>query len=119
MRADRLRDLVERAVAGQTFGGRPIIVESVDNVDPGRPCHILYIGVGYGPDLETALARSRGAPTLTITDGVGDPARKGIINFVIERNRVRFEIDDQRAAENGLVISSKLLSLAVSVRSRR
>jgi len=55
---------------------------------------------------------------LTVTDSMTDPRSKGIINFVIDNNRVRFEIDNRAAAENGLTISSKLLSLAISVRPR-
>jgi hypothetical protein len=43
---------------------------------------------------------------------------RGIIEFVIENNRVRFNIDDQAAAANGLVISSQLLNLARNVRVR-
>src|SRR5690349_20181113 len=90
MRADRLRDLVERVVAGQTMDGRPITVESINGIDPGHACHILFIGLRYGPDLATTLARARDTSSLTITDGVSDPALKGIINFVVDRNRVRF-----------------------------
>ena len=52
---------------------------------------------------------------LTVTDAATDPAAKGIINFVIEDDRVRFEIDNSTAAAGGLTISSKLLSLAVHV----
>jgi len=39
-----------------------------------------------------------------------------MITFVIASDRVRFEIDEARAVRSGLAISSKLLSLAVSVR---
>ncbi len=56
-----------------------------------------------------------GAPVLTVTDGATDPAAKGIINFVIADDRVRFEIDNSAALADGLTISSKLLSLAVHV----
>jgi hypothetical protein len=118
MRNEEIRTLVERAVAGQKLGDRPVAVQGVDNAERARACHILYLGVGDGEALAETLRAIRGAPTLTVTDGAFDPATKGVINFVIENNRVRFEIDDHRAAENGLLISSKLLSLAVSVRPR-
>jgi hypothetical protein len=39
-----------------------------------------------------------------------------MINFIVADNRVRFEIDEAAARRNGLQISSKLLSLAASVR---
>jgi hypothetical protein len=51
-----------------------------------------------------------------VTDARPDARAHGIINFVIEGNRVRFEIDLNAAAENHLLISSKLLNLAVRVR---
>lgn len=54
---------------------------------------------------------------LTVTDqaeGAG-----GIVNFVLRENRVRFTIDPRAAAENGLAISSKLLSLALDARAGR
>jgi YfiR/HmsC-like len=40
----------------------------------------------------------------------------GVVNFVLRDNRVRFEIDENAASEDGLTISSKLLQLAVRVR---
>ena len=41
-----------------------------------------------------------------------------IIRFVVEANRVRFDIDVAAASENGLSISSRLLGLARNVRQR-
>lgn len=65
-----------------------------------------------------ALAAMKGAPVLTVTDEATHPADRGIISFVIADNHVRFDIDDAAAAQSGLVISSKLLSLAHAVKSR-
>ena len=55
---------------------------------------------------------------LTVTDAAVSRDEKGIVHFVIHDDRVRFEIDDRAAAENGLMISSKVLSLALSVTPR-
>jgi YfiR/HmsC-like len=43
--------------------------------------------------------------------------RGGVINFILENNRVRFEINPSAAARVHLKISSKLLQLAVIVGS--
>jgi hypothetical protein len=115
--ADPFGDLLDRAVAGQRIGERPIVVRRIDTIRPGA-CHVLYIG---GADASTSaglLEAVRGTPVLTVTDGMRDAHAKGIVNFVIDANRVRFEIDAAQAVENRLSISSKLLSLAVAVRSR-
>ncbi len=63
------------------------------------------------------LGPVRGRPVVTVTDGATDPLGRGIINFVIADNRVRFEIDNRAAAQSQLTISSKLLSLAIRVTS--
>ena len=50
-----------------------------------------------------------------VTDGANAP---GMINFVLKDNRVRFIVDDDAAAQSGLTISSKLLSVALAVKPR-
>jgi hypothetical protein len=41
-----------------------------------------------------------------------------VISFVVASNRVRFDIDDALASQGGLIISSKLLGLARTVKQR-
>jgi hypothetical protein len=83
------------------------------NRDPG--CQIMYVGGSPGQSVRDALAIVKGAPVLTVTDG-GDAA--GVIEFAIDKGRVRFRVDDESAADNGLTINSRLLGLAISVRHR-
>ncbi|MEJ0019061.1 MAG: YfiR family protein [Acetobacteraceae bacterium] len=106
--------LLDRAVSGQTVAGRPVTVRRLETVATSPPCSLVYIAAGNA----AALAAVQDQPILTVTDQTAEPQAKGIINFVIHDNRVRFEIDDAAAARSGLGISSKLLSLAVAVRPR-
>jgi hypothetical protein len=61
----------------------------------------------------------QGSGALTVTDGRPAGSPTGIINFILKDARVRFEIDDEMAAQNGLYISSALLGLAVTVKRRQ
>lgn len=115
---DAFAGLLEQAVAGQRMGERPVGVRRLDKVDRQSGCHVIYIGGSGSQPPADILDTVRGMPVLTVTDAMRDPGDKGIINFVVDNNRVRFEIDIRAAAENGLVISSKLLSLAIAVRPR-
>lgn len=105
--------LVADGVAGQTIDARPFAVRSLSSVDDAAQCQIVFVG---GADRAAALAALRGKPVLTVTDA-GDGGGHGVINFVLVNDRVRFEIDLAEAADHHLTISSKLLSLAVSVQS--
>lgn len=116
--ADPFGSVLDRAVANQRIGDRAIAVVRLQAPARNLACHILYIGTPDPAVAAQAIALVRGTPVLTVTDGMRDPQAKGIINFVIQANRVRFEIDDLAAAGNGLDISSKVLSLAASVRPR-
>jgi hypothetical protein len=102
-------------VAGQTLGGQPLAVERLKTAEPQSRCRIAFLGGSREQPVKEALRVLRGAPVLTVTDAADSPA---VIDFVVTQGRVRFRVDDRMASEDGLTISSKLLSLAVSVTPR-
>ncbi len=106
---------LDRAVAGIAYNGRPLQVVRLDSIDAGSPCAVAFLGGSRGQSVAAALKAVHGAPILTVTDE-GQPA--GIIAFEMQDDHVRFRIDQEAADDGGLVISSKLLSLALSVRTR-
>lgn len=115
--SDPVADLVADAAQGQVVGGRSIDVVHLSPAAHDQRCHILYVAL-KGAAAAAELDRMRGRPVLTVTDSARDPRTAGIIDFVVQDNRVRFEIDQGAAAENHLVISSKLLNLASRVSPR-
>lgn len=117
MGEDPFRRLLETSVRDQTIAGRAIAVRQLATAEGVTACHILYLGAGEQAT-EQALRAARSAPILTVTDADETPNTRGVIHFVVLDQRVRFHIDDARAAESGLAISSRLLNLAVSVRRR-
>ncbi len=115
---DPFGPMLDRAVAGERIRNRPIVVRRLRTADRRAGCHIMYIAGSSSQSVEAALRAVEGAPILTITDAMHQSAVKGIVHFVIQERRVRFQIDDMAAARNGIKISSKLLNLAVSVKPR-
>ena len=110
--------VLDGAVSGQTVSGHPVVIRRYEVIGGNPGCAVMYVTGSNAESIAAILVALRGTPVLTVTDQDFDPKVKGIINFVIRDNRVRFEIDDAMAAEDGLTISSKLLSLAVSVQQR-
>ncbi len=53
---------------------------------------------------------------LTVSDLSQFTRRGGMIRFVMEANRVRFEVNLTTAEHAGLTLSSQLLKVAISVR---
>lgn len=114
---DPFGSTLDTAVSGQRVDGRAIVVRRLKTVGRDSGCHILYIGNSETQRTNQVIEAIRGSGVLTVSDSRGTSV--GIINFVIKDNRVRFNIDEDAAAQNGLVISSKLLGLALSVKPRQ
>jgi hypothetical protein len=103
--------LIELAESKLPADSGPAPVRQLAPDMPAVGCGVLFVA-----DHDAAMPPQAPA-TLVVTDQAAE-GHKGVINFVIRDDRVRFEIDDAEAARRGLIISSKLLSLAVSVKPR-
>jgi hypothetical protein len=104
--------------ASRPIGNRPVAIRTIKAFAPGSGCHILYAGDSNAERISQILKAARGSSVLTVTDVIGAEAGAPVINFVMKENHVRFEIDEGAASDNGLTISSQLLGLAVSVKTR-
>ena len=112
--ADPFGQVVDRAVAGQRVGPHPIVVRRVGQFEKGDRCHMAYLGGSRSQSPAEGLAALEGAPVLTVTDA-SHGSRKGVVHLMLDSGRVRFAVDAGQAAADGLVVSSKLLALAVEV----
>lgn len=115
---DPISALLDQAVAAQQVNMHPIAVKHLQQATASADCKIAYVASADTQTVASNLDILRKTPVLTITDTDRTPDAVGIIGFTIRNNRVRFNIDDALAATDGLVISSKLLSLANSVKAR-
>jgi hypothetical protein len=110
---DPLGDDLDRIAQAKQIEARKIVVYRFPSPDKYRPCHIFFVPRTVEPrqQIET-IGRLRNSPVLLIGETPGFAERGGTINFFIEQNKVRFEINQQAAKRAGLKISAKLLSLA-------
>lgn len=113
---DPFNGFLERAVSGRRLGTHPFKVLRLSALAPGDDCQVVFISYARAGQIHEALQALDGKPVLTVTDSEDADASGGIVQFVISEGHVRFEIDNAAAARNHLVISSKLLSLALAVK---
>ena len=113
---DPFDDFLEKAVSGRKLGTHPFTVRRLETIAPDDDCRIVFIGYTGAAQIQEALRALDGKPVLTVTDSRDVDGPGGIVRFVIRHGHVRFEIDNAAAARNHLVISSKLLNLAVAVK---
>jgi len=110
---------LDTVIAKQHIGERAITLHHLTGVGQDSRCHILFIGGSDPKAIARILNAVRGSGVLTVTDADSTADSPSIIRFVTQDNHVRFAIDAQAAAQNGITVSSKLLSLALTVMPKK
>lgn len=112
-------DALDKVAEGQRVAEHPIAVRYLKSVSRDDGCGILYLASADAKSVSAALEAVSGTGVLTITDASRLPHGGGIVEFVVQDNRVRFNVDEQAAAQNGITISAHLLGLALSVKAKQ
>lgn len=102
------RDLLE----GKILGSRTLTVLRFADLEEVQPVQILFVNGLDAAHVPQLLEKLHGSAVLTVGDKEGFARAGFVINFVLEQNRVRFEVNPEAAKRVGLKISSKLLSVA-------
>ena len=107
---------LDDTVRGKTVEGHHVVIRRLRPKQSWRGCRIAFLSSPHKEDPLT-LGSSTPAGVLTVGETKGFAEQGGMINFVVEEDKVRFEVNVDAAERSGLKISSKLLSLAKIVRS--
>jgi hypothetical protein len=92
--------------------GRKIEVHRYSSVGQISNCQILFISSSESRRLPSILDKLKGRSILTVSD-LPDFARAGgMIGFVTQNNKIRFQINRDAAQQARVNISAKLLQLA-------
>ena len=109
---DPFGEVLDRAINGKTIGGRPLIVRRQLRTAELKDCRILFVASSEKKRVAPILSGLRGAAVLTIGEFEGFLEQGGGVNFTVENDRVRFDVNLRAAREAGLQISARLLNLA-------
>ena len=105
-------DTLAQTVLNKQINGHPFQVVQFKTLADLKSCHILFVSLSERKRLAEILRPLRGASVLTVSDLDHFLPAGGMIQFLMEGNKVRFAINDTTAKTAGLRISSKLLNLA-------
>jgi hypothetical protein len=102
---------------GKQVKGRTLALKQITDTKDLAQCQIVFISSSEKARLPELLEKLKDSRVLTVSEIDGFAEHGGIINFISERNKVRFEINPDAARRLGLNISSELLKLAKLVKS--
>lgn len=102
----------------QKINDKNVEIRYISTLDKIPGCHILFISSSCKNDLPNILAVTSGKPILTIGDTEGFAEQGVLINFYIQRRRIRFEISEALFQKASLKIDSLILREAKIVKSK-
>jgi hypothetical protein len=109
---DPFGDILESTLAGESAQGRPLVVKRSKQVEDLKDCHLLFISSSEKDHVTEILQSVKDSSAVTVSEFEGFGRRGGIINFVLDNKKVRFEINSTAARNKKLKISSQLLKRA-------
>ena len=105
----------EQIVADKTVNGHRIEIVHPEGIPQARACQILFVAPPEKQQMKQILLDLKGANVLTVGDADGFAKAGGIIGFVVDDGRVRFEVNLKAAELAHLKLSARLLTVAKSV----
>lgn len=109
---DPFGDSLPRIVAGQKAQGRSILIVKYRRGDDLRHSQVLFISASERQHSAEILSGLQDASVLTVSDIDGFADAGGVMQFVIQENRVHFIVNLDAATQSKLRVSAKLLALA-------
>ncbi len=110
---DPFGGLLQQVVEGESVRGRNVEVLRIRKAPAPKTCHVLFISRSE-KDVGAVLS-TVGPGVLTVSDRELFLREGGMIAFVVEDRRVRFDVSQRAALRASLAMSSRLLAVARSV----
>ena len=106
---------LDKTIAGESINGKKAVARRVAKAQDALRCQIVFISSTEEVRLKEILATLEKASILTVSDIPDFTRRGGMIQFLMQSNKVRFEVNLTPAERDGLTLSSQLLKVAANV----
>jgi hypothetical protein len=107
---------LDAILVGETINGADAAAVRISKPREAVNCRILFISSSENSQLKAILGALEGTSVLTVSDLPQFSQRGGMVQFVLDGKRVRFEVDLTSVERAHLAMSSQLLKVAVNLR---
>jgi hypothetical protein len=109
---------LDSLIANESIAGRKIVARRIASPAATNGCQIVFIAQSEEARMAKDLAAFENNPVLTVSNAHGFLEQGGMIQFLVQNDRVRFAVNLSAAQQSGLELSSELLRVAVRVDSK-
>ena len=110
---------LDATLAGELIGNQRVVARRITSLHEAGECRILFISSSETNRLNKIIESLDKAAVLTVSDAPQFLQRGGMIQFVSEGNRIRFEVNLTATQRSSLILSSELLKVATAIRRDR
>jgi hypothetical protein len=107
---------LDTTLAGEMIGNQKVAARRISSLQESVDCQILFISLSEAKRLNRIIEALGNSAVLTVSDIPQFSQRRGMIQLVMEGNRIRFEVNLAATQRAGLTLSSELLKVATAVR---
>ncbi|MCO6499993.1 MAG: YfiR family protein [Vicingus serpentipes] len=98
-----------KKVANQT-----LTIKQFKTIDDIEKCHILYVTQSKSNEISDVVKKIKTNSTLIVTEQQGLTKKGAGINFIVQDNRQKFELNKTNVEKYKLKVSSNLEALAIT-----
>jgi hypothetical protein len=113
---DPFGQALDAALAGEDINGANAAAIRISKPKEAVNCRILFISSSEDTQLKQILVALEGTSVLTVSDLPQFSQRGGMVQFVLDGKKVRFEVNLTPVEHAHLAMSSQLLKVAVNLR---
>jgi hypothetical protein len=107
--------VLDDLVRDRKVNGRPITVRTIQSAAEAASTHILFVGAAESSRWAQVQAAIETRPVVTVGESPSFARSGGTINFVVQDDKLRFDINMTSAERSGVKISAQLQKLAAAV----
>lgn len=104
--------ILEQIYSKQKIKDKKVEIRYISDTNEIPGCHLLFISKSKEKALSKILSFTGEKPVLTIGDTKGFADKGVLINLYIDKNKVRFEVNEEAVKKSGLSMSYHLLQVA-------
>lgn len=113
---DPFGPVLDSILSGEAIGGSSLVAKRISKPEEALACRVVFVGTSEESHLKDIVTVLDKASVLTVSDIPKFSERGGMIGFVLDGDKVRFEVNVSNAMDAGLTVSSDLLKVAVAVK---
>ncbi len=114
---DSLGSALDKACQGQTISGHKISIKRSHRIEDMKATHLVFVSKSEAARLGEVLSSLQGANILTVGETERFARQGGAIGFVMEGEKVRYEVNASAARRGGIEITPFVMKRAKPVGS--